>query len=57
MFAALRKYCNVYGTILDSSTHEDGLWGSFIGVMHFDEIFDQVEIWNPRQRQEGTSSY
>ena len=24
--------------------------------MHFDEIFDQVEIQNPGQRREGTSS-
>ena len=24
--------------------------------MHFDEIFDQVEIQNPGQRREGSSS-
>ena len=47
MFVALRQSSDVYATILDSSTHVDGLWGSFIGLMHFDEIFYQVEILNP----------
>ena len=46
----------VHGTILDSSAYEDGLLTGFICVMHFDEISDQVKIWNAGQRREGTSS-
>ena len=46
----------MYGTILDSSTHENGLLAGFICMMHFDEISDLVEISNAGQPWEVTSS-
>ena len=56
MFAALRQRWNVNGNIMDSSTYENGLQFSFIVVMHLDKKFCLVEIRNPGQRREGSSS-
>ena len=38
------------------STHKGGLCIGFISMLPFVEFSDHVEIWNPGQRREGTSS-
>ena len=36
--------------------YSQGLCIGFIGMVPFGEFSDHVEIWNPGQRREGTSS-
>ena len=56
MFSGQGQSCEDYGTILDLSTHKDGLYVGFIdcGVLRLN--FNHLEIWNPERRWEGTSS-
>ena len=57
MFAAPGSSTGVYDTISDSSTHEDVSGQVFFPVRwQFDKFFALLNIRNPGQRREGTSS-
>ena len=57
VFAAPGPPTEVYDTNLDSSTHEDVIFWGLYHWLHFDEFFGLVNILNPEQGREGTSSH
>ena len=58
VFAAPGPPTEVYDTNLDSSSHADVIFfGFYIIGWHFDKFYGLVNILNPEQGREGTSSH